>query len=133
MRSGPLLLLLTLCLPAFVQAEESPQPPLAEATSTQAQIDDLEQRLALSEEQREALGAQLKSTSNEREIAQLQRLRQDNQRLRLELKKAQASAPPPLITAQQMWFATGAGAGLLGVLIGALLRGGRRARREWLN
>ena len=72
MRSGPLLLLLTLCLPAFVQAEESPQLPLAEATSTQAQIDGLEQRLALSEEQREALGAQLQSTSNEREIAQLQ-------------------------------------------------------------
>ena len=64
---------------------------------------------------------------------QLQRLRQDNQRLKLELKKNQASAPKPLISEQQMWFATGAGAGLLGVLIGALLRGGRRARREWLN
>ncbi|MDX1299615.1 MAG: translation initiation factor 2 [Pseudomonas sp.] len=132
MRSGPLLLLLTLCLPAVVHAEESP-PPLAEASSTQAQIDDLEQRLALSEAQREALGAQLQHASNERETAQLQRLRQDNQRLKLALKKAQASAPQPLISEQQMWFATGAGAGLLGVLIGALLRRGRGSRREWLN
>lgn len=132
MRSGPLLLLLTLCLPAVVHAEESP-PPLAEAASSQAQIDDLEQRLALSEEQREALGAQLQHASNERETAQLQRLRQDNQRLKLALKKAQASTPHPLISEQQMWFATGAGAGLLGVLIGALLRRGRGSRREWLN
>lgn len=133
MRPGPLFLLLTLCLPAVTQAEESPPQPLAEATSAQAQIDDLEQRLAISEEQRQALSAELQSASNEHETVQLQRLRQDNQRLKLELKKNQASAPQPLISEQQMWFATGAGAGLLGVLIGALLRGGRRARREWLN
>ena len=127
MRPGPLFLLLTLCLPAFAVAEESPPQPLVESTSAQAQIDDLEQRLALSEEQRNALSTELQKT------AQLQRLRQDNQRLKLQLKKAQASAPPPLISEQQMWFATGAGAGLLGVIIGALLRNGRRSRKEWLN
>ncbi|WP_405120512.1 translation initiation factor 2 [Pseudomonas leptonychotis] len=133
MRPGPLFLLLTLCLPAFALAEESPPQPLAENTSAQAQIDDLEQRLALSEEQRNALSTELQNTANEHETAQLQRLRQDNQRLKLQLKKAQASAPPPLISEQQMWFATGAGAGLLGVIIGALLRNGRRSRKEWLN
>lgn len=133
MRPAPMFLLVTLCLPAFAQAEESPPQPLAEATSAQAQIDELEQRLALSEEQRTALIAELQSASNEHETVQLQRLRQENQRLKLQLKKVQASTPEPLISEQQMWFATGAGAGLLGVIIGAVLRNGRRARREWLN
>jgi septal ring factor EnvC (AmiA/AmiB activator) len=133
MRPGPLFLLLPLCLPAAAQAEESPPQPLAEATSAQAHIDELEQRLALSEQQREALAAELQSSTSERENVQLQRLRQDNQRLKLQLKKAQASTPQPLISEQQMWFATGAGAGLLGVIIGALLRSARRSRREWLN
>ncbi|MCZ4321822.1 translation initiation factor 2 [Pseudomonas anguilliseptica] len=133
MRPGPLFLLLTLCLPAVTQAEESPPQPLAEATSAQTQIDELEQRLALSEEQRAALSAELQNSSNERDTVQLQRLRQENQRLKLQLKKAQASPPQPLISEQQMWFATGAGAGLLGVIIGAFLRRGRRSRSEWLN
>lgn len=133
MRPGLLFLLLTLCLPAVTQAEESPPLPLAEATSAQTQIDELEQRLALSEEQREALATELQTSSNERDTVQLQRLRQENQRLKLQLKKAIASAPQPLISEQQMWFATGAGAGLLGVIIGALLRRGRRSRSEWLN
>lgn len=133
MRTGPLFLLLTLCLPAITQAEESPPQPLAQATSAQTQIDDLQQRLALSEEQRKALSTELQSIGNEDDAVQVQRLRQDNQRLKLELKKAQASTPHPLISEQQMWFAAGAGAGLLGVIIGALLRSGRRSRREWLN
>lgn len=133
MRPGPLLLLLTLCLPTLAVAEQSPPQAPAETTSTQAQIDALQQRLALSEEQREALGAELQSSAGERETVQLQRLRQENQRLKLQLKKVQASAPQPLISEQQLWFAIGAGAGLLGVIIGALLRGGRRSRREWLN
>ncbi|SEE44940.1 translation initiation factor 2 [Pseudomonas anguilliseptica] len=133
MRPGPLFLLLTLCLPAVTQAEESPPQPLAEATSAQTQIDELEQRLALSEEQRPALSTELQNSSNERDTVQLQRLRQENQRLKLQLKKAQASPPQLLISEQQMWFATGAGAGLLGVIIGAFLRRGRRSRSEWLN
>lgn len=128
MRPGPLILLLTLSLPAAVQAEQSPsQPP------TQAQIDNLEQRLAISEEQRNAMAAELQANDGERESVQLQRLRQENQRLKLQLKKTQAQAPQQLVSEQQMWFAIGAGAGLLGVIIGALLRGNRRSRREWLN
>ena len=101
----------------------------------QAQIDELEQRLAISEQQREALGAELQSSASERENVQLQRLRlrQDNQRLKLELKKAQSSIAPAFISEQQMWFAIGAGAGLVGVIIGALLRRGRRSQSEWLN
>ncbi len=133
MRPGPLFLLLTLCLPVAALAEENPPQPLAEATSMQAQVDELEQRLALSEEQREALSAELQTNTGERETVQLQRLRQENQRLKLQLKKVQASAPQPLISEQQMWFAAGAGAGLLGVIIGAVLRRGRRSRSEWLN
>lgn len=133
MRPGPLFLLLTLCLPVAALAEENPPQPLAEATSMQAQVDELEQHLALSEEQREALSAELQTNTGERETVQLQRLRQENQRLKLQLKKVQASAPQPLVSEQQMWFAIGAGAGLLGVIIGAVLRRGRRSRSEWLN
>lgn len=133
MRPGPLFLLLTLCLPVAALAEENPPQPLAEATSMQAQVDELEQRLALSEEQREALSAELQTNTGERETVQLQRLRQENQRLKLQLKKVQASAPQPLVSEQQMWFAIGAGAGLLGVIIGAVLRRARRSRSEWFN
>ncbi|MBP8203979.1 MAG: translation initiation factor 2 [Pseudomonas sp.] len=133
MRLGQLFLVFTLCLPALTQAEESPAQPVVDATSAQAQIDQLEQRLALSEEQRTALSSELQSSANERETVQVQRLRQENQRLKLQLKKVQASAPLPLISEQQLWFAIGAGAGLLGVIIGALLRSARRSRREWLN
>ena len=133
MRLGQLFLVFTLCLPALTQAEESPAQPVVDATSAQAQIDQLEQRLALSEEQRTALSSELQSSANERETVQVQRLRQENQRLKLQLKKVQASATLPLISEQQLWFAIGAGAGLLGVIIGALLRSARRSRREWLN
>lgn len=130
MRPGPLILLMTLSLPAAVQAEQSPPLP---ASAAQVQIDSLEQRLAISEEQRDAMAAELQANDGERESVQLQRLRQENQRLKLQLKKAQAQAPQQLLSEQQMWFAVGAGASLLGVIIGALLRGKRRSRREWLN
>lgn len=120
MRPGPLILLMTLSLPAAVQAEQSPPQP-----TPQAQIDNLEQR--------DTMASELQANDGERESAQLQRLRQENQRLKLQLKKAQAQTPQQLLSEQQMWFAVGAGASLLGVIIGALLRGKRRSRREWLN
>lgn len=130
MRPTTLTLLLALCLLApALQAEQTPD----ETEATQARIDALEQRLALSEDQRMQLSEQLQEQSTERESIQLQRLRQDNQRLKLQLKAAQAQTPPPLINERQQWFAVGAGAGLLGVLIGALLRVSRRKRREWTN
>ena len=129
MRPGPLLLLIALGLPPLhLQAEEIPGQPLA-----QEQIQALEQRLAASEAQREALSAELQANNGERESAQLQRLRQENQRLKLQLKKTQADTPPRLLSEQQTWFAVGGGVGLLGVFIGAMLRGSRRTRREWIN
>ncbi|WP_010483257.1 hypothetical protein [Pseudomonas sp. S9] len=130
MRPTTLTLSLALCLLApALHAEQAPE----ETEATQARIDALEQRLALSEDQRVQLSEQLQEQSAERESIQLQRLRQENQRLKLQLKTAQAQTPPPLINERQQWFAVGAGAGLLGVLIGALLRGSRRKRREWTN
>ena len=134
MRPGPLsLLVAALLLPAYPHAEESPPPAAAAASSAEAQLDTLEQRLAASEQQREALNAELQANNGVRESAQLQRLRQENQRLKLQLKEARSAAPVHLLSDQQMWFAVGAGAGLLGVLVGALLRGNRRTRREWIN
>ncbi|MDP3816477.1 translation initiation factor 2 [Pseudomonas sp.] len=133
MRPGPVLLLLTLSLSAALQAEESPPQSLAAASSAQAQAATVEQRPTIGEEQSATLASELPANAGERENVQLQRLRQENQRLKLQLKKALAQAPHPLISEQQLWFAIGAAAGLLGVIVGALLRSNRRSRREWLN
>lgn len=127
------LLFAAALLPLHLHAEESPEPAAEALSTAQAQIDDLTQRLAASEQQREALGAELQANNGERESVQLQRLRQENQRLKLQLKKAQAEAPARLLSDQQAWFAVGAAAALLGTLLGALLRGNRRTRREWIN
>ncbi len=128
------LLLAAALLPLPLHAEEeNPAPVAAAQQSVQARIADLEQRLAASEQQREALGAELQASHGERENAQLQRLRQDNQRLKLQLKKTQAATPDRLLSDQQMWFGIGAAAALLGVVLGALLRGNSRTRREWIN
>jgi hypothetical protein len=127
MRPGPWFFLFAL-LPLDLQAEQT-QPAAAE----QAQIDALEQRLATSEQQREALGAELQASGGNSDSALIQRLRQENQRLKLQLKKTQADAPEPLLDDRQQWFAVGAGAALLGVILGGLLRGKRRSRREWIN
>ncbi|MBU3057123.1 hypothetical protein [Pseudomonas indica] len=116
-------------------AEETPpapaasNPPLAAATAAEALVDELEQRLAESERLRQ----ELEATISERESSQLARLRQENQRLRLQLKEAQAQQPPPLLDERQRWLAIGGGIALGGVILGALLRGRRRSRREWIN
>jgi hypothetical protein len=129
MRPGPWSFLFALLLlPLDLQAGQT-QP----ATAEQAQIDALEQRLATSEQQREALGAELQASGDNSDSALIQRLRQENQRLKLQLKKTQADAPEPLLDDRQQWFAVGAGAALLGVILGGLLRGKRRSRREWIN
>jgi hypothetical protein len=132
MRPGPRSILFALLLlPLALQAGQT--PPAAAATEEQAQIDALEQRLATSEQQREALGAELQASAGNSDSALIQRLRQENQRLKLQLKKTQADAPEPLLDDRQQWFAVGAGAALLGVILGGLLRGKRRSRREWIN
>lgn len=125
MRSIPLSLLVTLLLTcASVQAEEIVQPA-APAASIDNQSQVLEQRLAQSE--------QLRNEQEASSAVQLQRLRQENQRLRLQLKESQAQAQPRLLSEEQTWFALGAALSLISVILGALLRGSRKTRREWIN
>lgn len=131
MRSGPLCLLLAaLSLGGNAQAEES---STALSLSAGSQIIDLQQRLKDSERQREELSKQLQSADAERESPQLIRLRQENQRLKLQLKEAQAVSPQRILTDQQQWFVAGGGVALIALLCGIFASGGRRQRRQWLN
>lgn len=147
MRQGPLPVLFaaSLFIAMAAHAEETPLAPVesspqatapdssAQLSATQAQVDTLEQRLAESERARTELAAQMQSSVEVRENAVIGRLRQENQRLKLQLKEAQASQQPPLLSEEQMWFAVGAAVTVLAVLLGALLRGGRKNRRAWIN
>ncbi|MDU9389094.1 translation initiation factor 2 [Pseudomonas japonica] len=130
MRQGPLsLLLCLLLLSPLAQAEES--TPLS--LSAGAQITELQQRLQDSERQREALAQQLQNADNERESAQLSRLRQENQRLKMALKEAQANVSPRLLSDQQQWFVTGGAVALVALLCGIFASGSHRRRKQWLN
>lgn len=129
MRPTPSSLLFTLLLTSVsIQAEEALPQPLAEATAAETHVESLEQRLNQSEQLRDELEASQANSS-----AQTQRLRQENQRLRLQLKESQAQVQPRLLSEEQTWFALGAGLSLISVLCGALLRGQRKTRREWIN
>jgi len=101
--------------------------------SAGSQITELQQRLKESERLRDELSKQLQNTDAERESPQLTRLRQENQRLKLQLKEAQANPAPRLLTDQQQWFVTGGGVALLALLCGIFASGGHRKRRQWLN
>jgi len=68
----------------------------------------------------------------EQESAQLVHLRKENQKLKLQLREAQAQQPQNPLTETQIWYLLGATTALLGAAFGALLRGYRR-RRQWLN
>ncbi|MHC6226715.1 translation initiation factor 2 [Pseudomonas sp. X10] len=128
MRQGPMsLLLCLLSLSPLTWAEE----PLS--LSAGAQITELQQRLQESERQREALARQLHNADSERESAQLVRLRQENQRLKLAIKEMQASEPQRLLTDQQQWFLIGSAVALFAALCGIFASGGHRRRRQWLN
>ena len=137
MRKGPLcLMLVTLSIVAPAHGEEAVDGANSTPLSLSAgsQINELQQRLKESERQREELSKQLNSADGERESVQLVRLRQENQRLKLQLKEAQASSPlPRLLTDQQQWFVIGAGVALLALLCGIFASGARRKRRQWLN
>lgn len=134
MRQGPLsVLLCLLLLTPLAQAEESTAPGTPLSLSAGSQITELQQRLTESERQREVLTQQLHNADSERESAQLTRLRQENQRLKLALKELQASAPERLITDQQQWFLIGGAVALLAALCGIFASGGHRKRRQWLN
>lgn len=138
-------LLACLALPLIARAEEptTEQPPAAvvepAAGAVSAQVQgDLERRLAESEQLRETLAAQLAAQSedpdNSQDEAVISRLRQENQRLKLQLREAQAEQQPRLLTEQQTWYVAGGGTALLAFLLGALSRGSRRRqRREWIN
>lgn len=135
----PLLVCLALPLPALAEEPVAEQPPTvavepaAEAANTAVQ-DDLQRRLAESEQQREALAAQLANPDNSQDEAVISRLRQENQRLKLQLREAQSTQPPRLLTEQQTWYIAGGGTALLAFILGALSRGSRRRqRREWIN
>lgn len=137
MRQGPVFLLFAASLlSANAYAEEaapSPAPVVNEHIQLQGQVDSLEQRLAESERLRTELTAEMQGSAEARETALVSRLRQENQRLKLQLKQAQASQQPPLLTVEQSWFAVGAVVTLVALLCGVLLRGGRKTRREWSN
>ncbi|CAI8844166.1 Translation initiation factor 2 [Pseudomonas sp. IT-196MI5] len=137
MRKGPLcLMLVTLSIGAPAHGEESVESGNSTPLSLSAggQITELQQRLKESERQREDLNKQLQTADGEREGPLLARLRQENQRLKLQLKEAQASSPlPRLLTDQQQWFVIGAGVALLALLCGIFASGASRKRRQWLN
>ncbi|AKA25969.1 translation initiation factor 2 [Pseudomonas sp. MRSN 12121] len=141
MRQGPIhqaplyLLWVMLFIGAPASAEETADTGYSTPLSLSAgsQINELQQRLKDSERQREELSRQLQNADSERESAQLSRLRQENQRLKLQLREAQASGTPRLLTDQQQWFVTGAGVALLALLCGIFASGGHRRRRQWLN
>jgi septal ring factor EnvC (AmiA/AmiB activator) len=98
-----------------------------------SQLTELRQRLSESEKQREDLSRQLQSADTERESIQLGRLRQENQRLRLQLKEAQSVTQPRVLTEQQQWFVAGGGVAMAALLCGIFASGWRRRRRQWLN
>ena len=136
MRQGTLcLLLVMLSIGAVAHAEETQDSGRSTPLSLSAgsQITELQQLLKDSERLRDELSKQLQNADAERESAQLARLRQENQRLKLQLKEAQASPVPRLLTDQQQWFVTGAGVALLALLCGIFASGGHRKRRQWLN
>jgi SH3 domain protein len=120
-----------------VQAEVTTVPVTsvvnAEVASLNGQLDQLEQRLAESERLRSELASQLESGFADQGNAQLSRLNQDNQRLKLQLKAAQAQQPAKLLSEQQLWFAIGGGVALLAFILGALARGARKSRRDWMS
>ncbi|MFV3410665.1 translation initiation factor 2 (IF-2, GTPase) [Pseudomonas nitroreducens] len=136
MRRLPLLACLALPLAALAEEPVAEQPapsavqPLAQAPAVPS---ELELRLAESERQRAELAAQLANPDNSQDEARIARLTQENQRLKLQLREAQANQPPRLLTEQQTWYVSGAGTALLAFVLGMLSRGRRRSRREWIN
>ena len=101
--------------------------------STANQLSDVRQKLVESERQREELARQLQSAGAAQETIALSRLRQENQRLKLQLKEAQSVMPQRVLTEQQQWFVAGGGVALIALLCGIFASGWRRRRRQWLN
>ncbi len=100
---------------------------------TAARLDELEQRLAVSEAQRAELTEQLQRAKQPEAGRQLQRLREENRRLLQDLEQARSAKPQPLLSEQQLWFVIGGGVALIAFFFGSLLRGNRSAHRQWTN
>lgn len=130
MRKGslPLLLASLLAVPLSMAEPNAPQAlPITIQTGNPhaEELAALRQQLAQSEQLRVQ-----QADSGEQDSALANRLRQENQRLKLQLKQALAqSANGPLLTEQQTWFATGAGVAVLAFLLG-IFTGGRRNKRQ---
>jgi hypothetical protein len=134
MRSGLLcVLIMAGALGGAVQAEESEGSEALHLSGPAGQLADLQQRLKDSEQQRETLLRQVHNADLERDGALLSRLRQENQRLKLQLKEAQAALPRRLLSDQQQWFVAGGGVAMIALLCGIFASGWRRQRRQWLN
>ncbi|WP_455918203.1 translation initiation factor 2 [Pseudomonas cerasi] len=135
MRLPQLCLLAVLTIGATAHAEETSNTGSSTPLSVSAasQITELQQRLKESERLREELSKQLQSADTARESAQLNRLRQENQRLAQQLKESQGGALTRWLTEQQQWFVTGGAVALIALLCGIFDSGGHRRRRQWLN
>lgn len=132
-RASQALLAALLLISAATRAEVSALPASPEVVSLQAQLDQLEQRLAESERLRGELTRQPAAGVSEQDSPQLSRLKQDNQRLKLQLKMLQAQQPGPLLSEKQLWFALGGSLALLSFIVGFFARGARKQRRDWLS
>ena len=140
---APLFAVLLPCL--AVQAEESVNLPLLQPSSagtsrtSTAPAVELRQQLQLMQAERDQLQAQLQEQKQLEEQKQLQesaqvsRLRQENQRLKLQLKAAQAGQPARWLSEQQTWFALGSALALIALIIGRLSAGLGKSRKHWLN
>lgn len=134
---APLFAVLLPCL--AVQAEESVNLPLLQPSSagtsqtSPAPASELQQQLQLMQAERDQLQAQLQEQSQLQESAQVSRLRQENQRLKLQLKAAQAGQPARWLSEQQTWFALGSALTLIALIIGRLSAGLGKSRKHWLN
>ncbi len=135
MRSGTVCLWIVISGTSLqVQAqglEASGATPPAHYSGAAGQIADLQTRLGDSERQREDLVKQLQTI--ERDSALMGRLRQENQKLKLQLKEALSATPPRLLTEQQQWFVAGGGVAVIALLCGIFVGSWRRQRRQWLN
>jgi len=105
--------------------------PSSHSAVAAGQIADLQAQLKESERQREELTRQAQVT--DRDSPLVSRLRQENQKLKLQLKEALSAVPPRILTEQQQWFVAGGGVAMLALLCGIFVSGWRRQRRQWLN
>lgn len=127
MRTGSLsLLLATLLFTTGLHAEEETSTPTPAAPVAAPQVSA---PAPVAAEPVQSAPREDLAQAEEQGSAQLSRLRQENQRLKMQLKQALAQQPPRLLSEQQMWFAIGAGTTLLAFLIG-IFSGGRRNKRQ---